>query len=338
MKRSVLYFTAPHQVSLCEEELPEPEPGQVLVKTVLSAISPGTEALIYRGQFPRDLEIDAKLPALSGKFTYPFSYGYAAVGQVIRCGEDVDPAWEGQKVFAFQPHASHFLAAVDSLLPIPEQLALEDAVFLPNMETAVNFLLDGAPVIGERVVVFGQGIVGLLTTALLALFPLQCLVTLEPVEMRRQASLQAGAHHSFDPLAPQVLEQVKEILGTDLADLVYELSGTPDVLNQALALCGFAGRLVIGSWYGEKRASLDLGGRFHRSRIHPISSQVSTLSPERSGRWTHTRRFEVAWEMLAAVRPSRWITHRFPYREAQEAYHTLDTSPGETIQILLTYT
>ena len=69
MKRSVLYFTAPHQVSLCEEELPEPEPGQVLVKTVLSAISPGTEALIYRGQFPRDLEIDAKLPALSGKFT-----------------------------------------------------------------------------------------------------------------------------------------------------------------------------------------------------------------------------------------------------------------------------
>lgn len=338
MKRSVLYFTAPHQISLCEEDLPEPEPGQVLVKTLLSAISPGTEALIYRGQFPRDLEIDAKLPALGGSFSYPFPYGYSAVGQVIRCSAGVDPEWEGRRVFAFQPHASHFLAAAGSLLPIPEQLALEDAVFLPNMETAVNFLLDGAPVIGERVVVFGQGIVGLLTTALLARFPLQLLVTLEPVELRRQASLHAGAHQSLDPLAPQALEHVKDILGADLADLVYELSGSPVVLNQALALCGFAGRLVIGSWYGKKRARLDLGGRFHRSRIHLISSQVSTLSPERSGRWTHSRRFDIAWEMLAAVRPSRWITHRFPFHDAHEAYRTLDSSPGETIQILLTYT
>ena len=138
-----LYFTAPGQVELRQEPLPQPGSGQAFVQTVCTAISPGTEMLIFRGQFPTSLALDENLSALSGGFHYPLRYGYAAAGRVIEIGKDVDPAWQDRLVFAFQPHASHFIAPVAELLPIPAGVSPEQAVFLPNLETALNFVMDG---------------------------------------------------------------------------------------------------------------------------------------------------------------------------------------------------
>lgn len=336
MKRFCLSFTAPKNVIIEEEELQAPGTGQVLVQTELSAISPGTELLIYRGHFPGDLAVDETIDSLQGALTYPLRYGYSAIGRVIELGTEVDPAWKDRLVFSFQPHASHYIATTQAVMPVPQDISPEQACFLPNMETAVNFLMDGAPLIGERVVVFGQGIVGLLTTSLLARFPLACLVTLDQYERRRQASRTAGASTSLDPAAEDVDKQLQLLLGGG-ADLTYEISGAPVALNQAIRATGFSGRVVIGSWYGAKRADLDLGGSFHRSRIRLISSQVSSLPPELSGRWDKRRRFSLAWEMIAATDPSRWITHRIPFSQAAEAYQLLDQSPQAAIQVLLTY-
>ena len=336
MKRYCLLFTAPEQVSIQEDELGAPGMGQVLVRTELSAISPGTEMLIYRGNFSSDLPIDETIDSLAGRLAYPMRYGYSAVGRVIALGPGVDPTWEGRLVFSFQPHASHFIATTEALMPVPQELSPEQACFLPNMETAVNFLMDGAPLLGERIVVFGQGIVGLLTTSLLAQFPLACLITLDQHALRRQASRLAGASTSLDPAAQDVDRQLDDLL-VDGADLTYELSGAPATLDQAIRHTGFSGRVVIGSWYGTRRAELHLGGRFHRSRIRLISSQVSSLAPELSGRWDKTRRFSLAWEMIAKIDPSRWITHRFPFERAAQAYQLLDHSPQEAIQVLFTY-
>ena len=341
MKRQCLYFMGPRQVCLCEELLAEPGPGQVLVETVFSAISPGTELLIYRGEFPAGLALDENLPALSEDFSFPLKYGYAAAGRVAALGEGVGEEWLGLTVFAFQPHASHFVAPIGELLPVPQGLPLEQAVFLPNMETAVNFLMDGAPLIGEQVAVLGQGVVGLLTTALLAQLPLASLVTLDRYPLRRRTSLEWGATASLDPdgadgLKP-ALAALQEARNYPGADLVYELSGNPAALDQAIALCGYHGRVLIGSWYGGKRASLDLGGRFHRDRIRLISSQVSRLAPELSGRWDKTRRFRLAWEMIERFQPARLITQRFPLARAAEAYRLLDEAPGEAIQVALVY-
>jgi threonine dehydrogenase-like Zn-dependent dehydrogenase len=222
------------------------------------------------------------------------------------------------------------------LIPLPGQIPIEDVVFLPNMETAVNFVMDGSPILGERVVVFGQGIVGLLTAGLLARFPLACLITLDHYPNRRAASLVLGAQHSLDPGAPDTGRLLETLLPNG-ADLAYELSGSPSALDSAIACTGYEGRLVIGSWYGQKRANLDLGGRFHRSRIRLISSQVSTLASAFTGRWTKARRFEVAWEMIRQIKPSRFITHRFPLSRAGEAYQLIDRHPEETIQVVLDY-
>ena len=341
MTRHSLYFIAPHQISVREETIPAPGPGQLLVKTLMSAISPGTELLIYRGQAPQDLPADTSLEALPGALAFPLKYGYAAVGRVVELGPDVPAPWQDRLVFAFHPHEDRFLATPAELLPVPPDLAPEEALFLPNIQTALTLILDGRPLIGENVVVFGQGIVGLLLTALLAGFPLARLVTLDHYPNRRLASETLGAHASFDPLDANVLADLRASRtnqGQDAwADLAFEISGNPAALDMALAVTGFHSRIVIGSWYGTKKSELNLGGLFHRQRQVLMSSQVSTISPELSGRWTRSRILQVAWDMVHKVKPARFITHRFPLAEAAQAYRLLDQHPEEAIQVVLTY-
>lgn len=340
-KRLALHFTAPYEVRVREEELPRPAAGQMLLKTLVSAISPGTELLMYRGQAPADIPLDETIPALSGDHSYPFKYGYAAVGQVVSLGAGVDEVWLGRSVFSFNPHESHFLGAPEDVIPVSGGISSEQAAFLPNMETALSFLMDGRPMAGEKVVVFGQGVVGLLTTALLARMPLSRLVTMDKHPLRRNESMALGAHKSLDPEAQDALTELMSLLAEETnaagADLAYEISGNPAALDMAIAATGFNGRVIVGSWYGQKRADLNLGGRFHRSRIRLSSSQVSTIAPELTGRWTKSRRLRFAFEMLKELKPSRLITHRFPFSRAAEAYSLIDQHPEQCMQVILNY-
>jgi 2-desacetyl-2-hydroxyethyl bacteriochlorophyllide A dehydrogenase len=342
VNRKTLYFTAPGQVEIREELLPGPGAHDVLVETLCSAISAGTEMLIYQGRFPRDLEADSAISGLRGGFKYPLAYGYANAGVVREIGEEVDPSWQGKHVFSFQPHTSHYLCRPDSLTTIPSPLSPETACFLPNMETAVNLVQDGAPVLGERVLVLGQGVVGLFTTSLLSEFPLDTLVIVDRFDLRCQmgmAECQKSKASSCALINPGTEDYKKQAFLSlkQGADLSFELSGNPAALNDAIKLTRFSGRVVIGSWYGEKKAEIDLGSSFHRSRIKLISSQVSTLSPELSGRWDKQRRFDVAWKALERIQPEKWITHRFTLGQAADAYHLLDQNPQEALQVILEY-
>jgi 2-desacetyl-2-hydroxyethyl bacteriochlorophyllide A dehydrogenase len=340
-KRQSLFFRAPFEVDVCQEPMPSPGNGEVLVQAEVSAISPGTEMLFYRDQVPSDLAVDATIGDLSGLFSYPLKYGYAIVGRVQALGQEVDERWLDRRVFVFHPHESHFVTEVSNLHPVPEELSPESAVFLPLMETAVSFLMDAQPMIGERVVLFGQGIVGLLTTAMLATYPLANLVALDLYPLRRQWSRRLGAKSELDPGAADTPDRLRSLLSDKEsyqgADLVFELSGNPQALDQAIATVGYDGRVLIGSWYGNKKASLTLGSRFHRSNVHLISSQVSFIAPRWSGRFDQARRLNIAWSMLAKHDPTRMITHRFPISQAHQAYQVLDEDPGSAVQVLLTY-
>ncbi len=341
VKRTAVIFENPFSVSVTEEPVPEAEVEQILVRNRMSAISPGTELLVYRGQVPDGWPVDSTIASLSGTFGYPLRYGYAAVGQVVAVGQAVDPHWIGRWVFSFQPHQSHFLASPAELIPVPADIDPENALFVPAMETAVNFMLDGRPLIGERVVVLGQGIVGLLTTALLSRLPLAELVTFDRYAFRRQKSLEAGAQRAIDPSSPGDAGDLNPMPDDDAlngaADLVFELSGDPAALNRAIAFCGFGARIIVGSWYGTRRAALNLGQGFHRNRIRLISSQVSTIAPALSGRWSRERRLTVVWDMIRTVRPAKFITHRFPVEQASQAYDLLDRQPETAVQVVLTY-
>jgi len=374
VRRKTIYFTAPRQVELREDSLPAPGADEVLVETVCSAISGGTEMLVYRGQFPHFKDAE---DTFSSELKYPCAFGYACVGRIRETGKQVDKELRDRLVFAFQPHASAFIAQPSSLIFAPDSptgtmsFPAETCAFLPNMETAVNLIHDAAPILGERVLVIGQGVVGLLVASLLKEFPLETLITADCFPLRREASLGIGVSESYDPevlsnkqtstslsnadssLKSSTGPPNKDLTNTKRGDskartnaqpayaqkkfdLTFELSGSPSALNDAIALTAFSGRIVIGSWYGEKRAEVDLGGAFHRSRIKMIASQVSTIAPELRGRWDKARRFGVAWEALRRIQPQKWITHRFPIEEAAQAYKLLDENPQETIQVVFT--
>jgi 2-desacetyl-2-hydroxyethyl bacteriochlorophyllide A dehydrogenase len=341
MNRTSVIFKSPHEIELLQDSLPSPRSSEVLIKTHLSAISSGTEMLVYRGQFPPKLPVDKNITPLAHEFGYPLKYGYTTIGRVVETGPTVSKGWLDRMVFCFNPHESHFVAHQDQLIPVPVDIDPTDALFLPNVESAVNFLMDGRPIIGEAVVVFGQGVVGLLATAQLATLPLSCLVTLDKWPLRRKKSLTVGADFTWDPAAPDLQDELAAVCesrsGNQNADLIYELSGNPAALNQAVDIAGFGTRVVIGSWYGIRKATLDLGAGFHRNRIRFISSQVSTLAPEFSGRWSKDRRLNVAWDMIRRVKPADFITHRFDVHQANEAYNLLDKTPQEAIQVILTY-
>jgi threonine dehydrogenase-like Zn-dependent dehydrogenase len=126
-------------------------------------------------------------------------------------------------------------------------------------------------------------------------------------------------------------------LGERGADLVYELSGNPVALELAIAAAGHEGRIVVGSWYGSKRASVDLGGRFHRRRLRLISSQVTHIAPALSARWNKQRRFDLAWTALQEIDTRSLISHRVPFAEAQAAYELIDRQADQVLQVLLEY-
>ena len=331
-ERLSVWFEGPRRVAVRRGPVPEPGSGEARVRTSVSAISTGTELAAWRGDLDPALPRDETLGAhTGGSFRFPFPYGYASVGRVDALGSDApaDAPAPGSRVFAFVPHQSVFCAPVVDLLPVPADLPDERAALFPYLETAVNLLLDGAPRIGERVVVVGQGVLGLALTALLARYPLGGLIAVEPKPERRRRSLEFGAQKAVTPEG--ALERVHGAFPGG-AELVFEVSGNRSALDPAIRTAARDGRVIAGSWLAGGETPLDLGGWFHRGRIRVVSSQVSHLPPLGPS-WTIERRRRIAWELLGSVPLETLVTLRVPLPDAGKAYARLDA--GEELAALL---
>ncbi len=337
MERWSLYHTAPRTVEIRREEVEPPCRGEVTVRSVLSAISGGTEMLFYRGQVDEGTVLDEAIPSMRSGLCYPFKYGYATVGVVERTGEGVPSVWMGREVFCFHPHEGRFTLPLSEVHPVPTGLSLEDAVLFPAVETALSLVMDAAPLVGESVVVLGQGVIGLLTTAILARMPWVHLVTAERYPLRRERSLRMGAEVCVDPTVGHERFREEAGLVRNRADVVIELSGVPEGLELATRIAAVEGRIVVGSWYGSGPSGCRLGDDFHRRRLRVISSQVSRVSGELSSRWTKDRRGELAWRVVRTLSPSQLVTHRFPLEAVSDAYRMLDEDGHSALQVLLTY-
>jgi len=329
-----VWFPRPRAVEIREEPDRPPAPGEVRIRAVVSAISHGTEMLVYRGEVPEDLALD--LPTLRGGFGFPIKYGYASVGRVEEVGPGVRGFAPGDLVFTHHPHQTGYTVTVDLPTALPAGTSPESGVFLANLETALNVLLDAPVMVGEVVVIFGQGVVGLLLTQLIRRHLPGALLTVDPLPRRRQLSVMLGADASLDP-AEDVAAAVRERSGGRGADLIIEASGQPAALQAALGVAALEGRVLVVSWYGTKPVQLDLGGAFHRRRLRLISSQVGHVPGSISPRWDVARRRRVAAELLPSLALEPLISHRFPFDRAAEAYALVDQHPEEVVQVVLTY-
>lgn len=305
-----LWFVAPRRVELRDEPLPPLGEGDVLVKALASAVSQGTEMLLYRGEGPEIFD-----PSLGGATsppdTYPRRYGYAWVGEIVSGPED----YVGQRVFSLAPHGEHHVLPFVATRFLGDDVPPTRAVLAANLETAVTCTWDAELGLGDSVVVLGGGVVGLLTAWLVERSG--AFVTLvEKSALRREAARVLLSERAAILASPRPDGE---------ADVVIEATGRPEALDAALAWCRPEGRVVVASFYGNRRAPVDLGDAFHRRRLTIRSSQVSSLPPRQRARWDHDRRWFLVSDLLHEPRLDALLGEPVPFDRAADLYASLDT-------------
>ena len=283
-----LWYTAPERVELRSERLPPAPDGFLTIETHYSAISRGTERLILAGKVPPSEWQRMRAPFQAGDFPYPVKYGYSAAGVVV----DGPAAWIGAYTFSLYPHQDVFSLPIDRVTRLPDAVPLKRGTLAANMETALNAIWDSGAGPGDRIVVVGAGIVGLLVTYLAARLPGTDVHVID-VAQERATIVEAlgGTFHAAGSGG------AGNALG-DTADVVFHTSSSAAGLTTAIAACGFEATLVEMSWYGDREVSVPLGGAFHSRRLRLISSQVGHVSAGRRARWSYARRLETAAGLL----------------------------------------
>ena len=318
---------------LREETVPSPGPGEVRVETIASAVSAGTEMLVYRGEVPQDLPLD--LPTLRGSYAFPIKYGYAVAGRILDTGSNAGHLYPGDPVFVHHPHKEAFVVPATMLVRLPDDLDPMLGVFAANLETALNVVHDTPLSLGETALVLGAGVVGLLVARLLKLAGAGAVLVVDPLERRRKLALAAGADGAFGSEGAN--GRVMDLTGGRGVDVAVEVSGSGAALQVAIEAAATEGTVVVASWYGTRPIALDLGGRFHRGRVSLRSSQVGRLNPELQPRWDRERRTETVIGLLDRLDLRDLISHRLPFGRAPEAYRLLDQRPEEAVQVVFSY-
>lgn len=267
------------------------------MRALWTGVSRGTERLVLNGLVPGSERERMRAPMQEGTFPFPVKYGYAAVGVV----EDGPAELLGRTVFALHPHQDRFVAPVSALLPVPDGVPARRAVLAANMETALNAVWDAGAGPGDRIVVVGGGVVGLLVAYLAARLPGAEVCVFDVAPNRRAVAERLGARFRDPGDGPQE------------SDAVFHASATSVGLALALDCAGQEACVVELSWYGEGEVTLPLGRGFHSRRLRLVSSQVGQVAPSRRPRWTHARRLTKALHLLADPELDALLTGEVPF-------------------------
>jgi NADPH:quinone reductase-like Zn-dependent oxidoreductase len=262
--------------------LPEPGRDEVMVRTLRSGVSRGTETLVFRGGVPPGQYAAMRAPFQEGEFPAPVKYGYLRVGAVERGPAEL----HGRTVFCLYPHQSAYVVPAGAVTVVPDDVPPARAVLAGTVETAVNALWDAGPLLGDRVAVVGAGMVGCCVARLLSRFPAVEVTLVDVDPGRAEVAAELGVQFALPVDAPGG------------CDVVFHASATSAGLQRALELLAPEGTVIELSWYGDDEVRLSLGGAFHSSRLGIRASQVGTVSPARAGRRTTADRLALALELL----------------------------------------
>ena len=295
-----------------------PAGAEVLVRSRYSAVSRGTERLVLEGRVPQSEAQRMRCPHQVGAFPFPVKYGYALVGEVLAGPEPL----AGRLVFALHPHQDVVALAASDVVPLPEGVPARRATLAANMETALNVVWDSGAAPGDRVLVVGCGVVGLLIARLLSRIPGIEVTSVDHDAAKAEFAEAMGARFTEEPPTE--------------VDVAINASGSGGGLATALNAAGVEARVVEASWLGEGTAALPLGGAFHSKRLSIVSSQVGRVPATRVPRWPLRRRLQTAMALLADDALDVLITHEVPFAEAPARLPPLLKDPGP-VAIVLAY-
>jgi 2-desacetyl-2-hydroxyethyl bacteriochlorophyllide A dehydrogenase len=262
--------------------LREPGPHEVLVRTMVSGISRGSETLVFQGHVPPGQYVAMRAPFQEGEFPGPVKYGYLSVGSVEQGPAELC----GRTIFCLYPHQTAYVVPAGAVTVVPADVPPARAVLAGIVETAVNALWDAAPLVGDRVTVVGAGMVGCCVARILSRFPAAevALIDVDPSRGDVAAALEVDFALPADAAGDR--------------DLVVHASASSAGLQRSLDLLASEGTVIDLSWYGDSEVRLSLGGAFHSRRLGIRASQVSSVSPARSARHTSSDRLALALELL----------------------------------------
>lgn len=291
------WVVEPGRAEIREERLPALPEGSVRVRTLHTAVSRGTEGLVFRGEVPAGEAQRMRAPFQQGEFPAPVKYGYVSVG-VVEAG----PAgWTGREVFCLHPHQTVFQVPVSAVVPLPPGVPPARAVLAANLETAINALWDAAPRPGDHIAVVGGGTLGLLVAWLAARLPEGSVQVVDTNPARESVAAALGAGFALPELAQGG------------AQLVIHTSARSEGLATALKLAAFEATVLELSWYGSRAVSVPLGEAFHSQRLTLKSSQVGHVAPRQRERWSHRQRLELALSLLTEPALDQLITDAAPF-------------------------
>lgn len=296
---SALWYCGPGEVEIRQEDVAPPKGDEVRVRALYSAISRGTEALVFGGRVPQSEFERMRAPFMTGNFPFPVKYGYATVGRIESGAERL----QRKTVFALHPHQSAFNIPASAVVELPAGLPPQRAVLAANMETALNAVWDAAPGPSDRIAIVGAGVVGALVAFLCGQLP-GADVKLVDINPRRAELAKALGVRFAEPA---------EAAGD--CDLVVHASGSPDGLRTAIELAGEEATVLEMSWYGDRSVNAMLGGSFHSRRLRLISSQVGKVAPSHRARWTHGRRLAAAIALLQDQRLDALLAPAIPFTD-----------------------
>lgn len=309
------WVVAPGRGEIRRELLRPPADGDVVVQTLFSGISRGTEALVFGGHVPQSEWTRMRAPFQEGEFSGPVKYGYANVGRV-ECGPG---EIKGRPAFVLYPHQTRYVVPASAVHVLPADVPPARAILAANLETALNGVWDANPKTGDRVVVIGAGTVGCLV-AWLASRIQGCDVQLIDVNPQRQRVAQALGVSFVRPD-----DAMRDV------DIVVHVSGSPEGLQHALDIAGFEATIVEMSWFGDWQVPLALGGAFHSRRLTIKSSQVGHVAASQRARWDTRRRMAEALSLLADPALDVLITGESAFDDLPDVMARLTQAPGDTL-------
>lgn len=313
------------ELSLRTESSTSIAPDNVVLHGIYSGVSRGTERLVLRGQVPESEYARMRCPYQEGEFPFPVKYGYSFIGEAMG-GE-----FQGQPCFALSPHQEMATLPAAAIVPLPDGLPPLRAVLAANMETALNVLWDAEVQAGDRVLVVGAGVVGLLIASLAARIP-GVEVTIADINPRREAVARRLGASFHSP------SEGGDGAGDGDMDVVIDASASEAGLRYGISQAGLEARIVVASWLGTTETTLALGGGFHAQRLKLISSQVGRIPSEKSPRWTHRRRLQTALRLLADMPElDALITHELPLHNAPARLPDLLENDPDVLCVAIRY-
>lgn len=315
------WFSGSGEGELRPVSLPPVGDGEVLVRTLCTGVSRGTETLVFRGEVPPSQRAAMRAPFQEGDFPGPVKYGYLNVGVVERGPE----ALVGQVVFCLYPHQTRYVVPASAVTPVPRGVPPERAILAGTIETAVNAVWDASPKLGDRIAVVGAGMVGSSVAKLLAGFPATRvqLIDVDPDRAKIAEALGVGFSTPEDALGD--------------CDLVVHASASEAGLARSLELLAPEGEVIELSWYGDRRISVPLGENFHSRRLAIRSSQVGMVSPSRRLNRTYADRLALALRLLADPGFEVLVSGECQFHELPDVLPRLAANEPGTLCLRVTY-